>query len=213
VSVDAVVAEFFRQNSSIGFVVVLVFPPTRVNTFTGVTKELKITGRIYANARSSNVPAVEGLLALINRGLAELPQPVDTPRDALYWLGRLEANEGRTMNTLTQGGGMMSQTIAISARKIQELLAGRMTPQELFSEYERPGSSFQNPFERALQQGLLMDAINLTKAPDGDDDLLEIKFGFPDPAISELEVSKPRLASRLSNLLTRSFGRLVRRVS
>jgi hypothetical protein len=34
-----------------------------------------------------------------------------------------------------------------------------------------------------------MEAISLTKAPDGDDDLLEIKFGVADPAISKLKVN------------------------
>ena len=187
ISVDEVIAEFFRQISSVSFVVILVFPPTRAEPFTGIVKELKITGRIYTNPRSSNALPAETLLSLINRGLATLPQPTATPRDALYWIARSEANEGRTIGTITHGGGLMSQTIKMSARKIQELLAGRMSPQELLSEYERPGAPFQNPFERALRQGLTMEAISLTKTPDGDDDLLEIRFGVADPAISKLK--------------------------
>lgn len=189
VSVDEVIAEFFRQNSSVSFVVILVFQPTRAEAFTGIVKELKITGRIYSNPRSSNAPPADKLLSLINQGLAALPQPTATPRDALYWIARLEANEGRTIGTITHGGGLMSQTIKISARKIQEVLAGKITSQELFSEYERPGERFQNPFERALRLGQTMDAISLTKIPDGDDDLLEVRFSVPDPAISKLKVN------------------------
>lgn len=47
VGLDETIAEFFRQHSSVAFVVVLVFPPSRVDAFTGVFKELKITGRLY----------------------------------------------------------------------------------------------------------------------------------------------------------------------
>jgi hypothetical protein len=67
--------------------------------------------------------------------------------------------------------------------------SSRVRPQELLSEYERPGAPFQNPFERALHQGLTMEAISLTKTADGDDDLLEIRFGIADPAISKLKVN------------------------
>jgi hypothetical protein len=189
VSVDEVIAEFFRQNSSVSFVVILLFPPTRAQPFTGIVKELKITGRIYTNPRSTNALSAETLLNLINRGLSALPQPVATPRDALYWIARSEGNVGQTIGGITHGGGLMSETIKMSARKIHELLAGRMTARELFSEYERPSSPFQNPFERALRQGLTMDAITLTKTLDGDDDLLEIRFGIADPAISKLKAS------------------------
>jgi hypothetical protein len=32
-----------------------------------------------------------------------------------------------------------------------------------------------------------LEAVSLTKQPDGDDDLLEIRFGLADPAISKLK--------------------------
>ena len=49
------------------------------------------------------------------------------------------------------------------------------------------GGPLQNPFETALRQGLTMEAVSLTKQPDADDDLLEIRFGLADPAISKLK--------------------------
>jgi len=41
-------------------------------------------------------------------------------------------------------------------------------------------------FETALRQGLTMEVVSLTKQPDGDDDVLEIRFGLADPAIGKL---------------------------
>ncbi len=72
--------------------------------------------------------------------------------------------------------------IKISARKIQELLAGRMTPGQLFSEYGRPDSPFENPFSMMLKRGLTIQSVSLTRVPEADDDLLEFRFG-PDAAI------------------------------
>jgi hypothetical protein len=188
IGLDEVIGEFFRQYSSITFVVVLVFPPTRAEVFTGIVKELKIRGRMYVNPRAANTLSGTAIIDLINRGLAELPQPTATPRDALHWIGRSAAHQGPTMGTINYGGGLMSQSIKVSARRVQEMLAGKITAQQLFAEYDQPGRPFENPFERALKLGLTMDAIALTKNPDNDDDLLEIRFGMTDPAISKLTV-------------------------
>lgn len=79
-------------------------------------------------------------------------------------------------------------TVRMSARKVQKSLASKMTAQELFAGYDRPGEQLDNPFERALNLGFTIEAISITKQPDQDDDLIEIAFGFPDPAISKLKV-------------------------
>jgi len=187
VGLDETIAEFFRQHSSVAFVVVLVFPPSRVDAFTGVFKELKITGRLYSNRRAANALPGEELIALINRGLAQLPQPVATPRDALYWIGRARGHEGQTHANIQYSGGLMTGSVKLSARQIQEVLAGRTTAQELFAQFDHPGRPFQNPFEMALRQGLTMESVSLTKQANADDDLLEVRFGLADPAISKLK--------------------------
>jgi hypothetical protein len=184
VSLDHVIGEFFRQNSSIAFVVILVFPQMYVEAFTGLVKEVKITGRVYSNPRAANPVPGKTLIELLNRGLAALPQPVARPHDALHWIARSDAHEGQTIETFTQGGTMFK----MSARKLQEILSGKITVQEYFAGYDTPGKKMENPFRRALERGLTMDAINLAKNPDIDDDLIEIRFGPPDPAISRFKV-------------------------
>jgi hypothetical protein len=48
---------------------------------------------------------------------------------------------------------------------------------------------FENPFLQALKSGLTMKPATITRVPDADDDLLEIHFGAPDPAIKQFTVS------------------------
>ena len=177
-SVHQVVEEFFRQNSSISFVVVLAVPPASATTFAEVVKKLRTTGDVYVNPRAKSVLNSDALLALFNRALSHLPPPSATPQDALYWIANADAHEGTPIHTLTQGGGM----IKMSARKIQEVLAGRMTPEQFFSDYGPPGSSSENPFARMLKQGMTIQSVSLTRVPEVDDDLLEFRFG-PDAAI------------------------------
>jgi len=181
---DEVIAEFFRQHTSIAFVVVLVFPPARVHPFEGVVKERRITGQIYSNPRAAVPVVAEAILALINQGFATLPAPTATPMEALNWIDRSAPYEGQSIGIITHGATM----VKMSARKIQEVLAGRMTAQELFAEYTRPGGARDNPFERALKAGLTMVATQITQVPDCDDDLIEIAFGLPDPAIRKFKV-------------------------
>jgi hypothetical protein len=185
VSVDQVVNEFFRQNSSVSFVVILIIPPASSVTFEGVAKKLQITARVYVNPRAKNALNSATLMALINRTLSHLPSPSATPQDALHWIANGDAHEGTPIHTLTQGGSM----IKVSARKIQEVLAGRMTPEQFFNDYSRPDSPSENPFSKMLKRGLTIQSISLTRVPEADDDILEFRFG-PDAAVRKFVAAK-----------------------
>jgi hypothetical protein len=185
INVDQVVKEFFRQTSSVGFVVVLVVPPASSMAFAEVVKTLRMTGDVYVNPRAKNALNPAALLALVNRALSHLPPPSATAQDALYWIANADAHEGTPIHTLSQGGSM----ITMSARKIQEVLAGRMTPEQFFSDYGSPGSPSENPFARMLKQGLTIQSVSLTFVPEADDDLLEFQFG-PDAAIRKFVAAK-----------------------
>lgn len=190
-SVTDVIGEFLRQNSSITFVAVLVFPPTRSEIFSGLIKERRITGQLYVNPRVVNLQPPNNLLELINRGLAHLPEPAATPRDALRSLRRDLAKNTGYFDTITHGGSLMSESVKISSRRVQELLAGKLTAQKLFEDFDRPDRKFDNPFLSALRRGLTMKTITLIKNNDLDDDLLEFWFGPPDPAVGKLSIKEP----------------------
>ncbi len=192
IGLDEVVGEFFRQNSSIAFVGVLVFPPTRAEAFTGVVKELRITGRIYVNPRATRQVPEGPLLELLNRGVAALPLPTATPRDALYWIARSKPHTGKTIGVLQVSGGIMGQSVKMSARKMQEILSGEITADQHFASYGRPGEPVDNPFTRARKAGLTIETIKVTKLADSDDDEVEVWFGLPDPAVARFKVNNPK---------------------
>ena len=177
VSVDQVIKEFFRLNSSITFVTTLTFPPNTSVTFAGVVKALRIDCQVYVNPRAKNPVDQAALMEVIKRSLARLPPPSATPQDALYWIANGDPNQGEPIHKITHGGGLMSQSLKVSARKIQEVLAGKITPEQFCGEYAQPNSPFENPFSRALKLGLTIQSVTLTRVPGADDDLLEFKFG------------------------------------
>jgi hypothetical protein len=99
-----VIEEFFRQYSSISFVAILKFPPTQHHIFTGLIKELRITGELYSNPRTAKPLEPDQLLALINRGLAHLPTPAATPHDASILLPMPRRMRGTPLiSLLTEG--------------------------------------------------------------------------------------------------------------
>ena len=81
--------------------------------------------------------------------------------------------------------------VKMSARKIQEILSGKITADQFFADYARPGEAAGNPFARALNMGLTIKAVKFTRLPDTDDDEVEIAFGPPDPAISKFKLGRP----------------------
>ncbi len=185
ISIADVIHEFFRQTTSVSFVGILTFPPPEPGPFRGVVKKFHITLRLYMNPRAKKPLDEKALRNAINRAFTHLPAPIATANDALHWIKTAEANEGMPIHNLIYGGS----AVKVSARKIQEVLAGRMTPRQFFENYAHPNSPFENPFARALKQGFTIQSVTLTKLPDADDDLLEFHFG-PDAAIRKFESNK-----------------------
>jgi hypothetical protein len=99
-----VIEKFFQQSSSIGFVVILKFPPTQNHIFTGLIKELRLTGELYCNPRAAKLFEPEQLLTLINRGSATCP-PLWLPRmmHSTFWPMPRRMRETRLMSLPTEG--------------------------------------------------------------------------------------------------------------
>jgi hypothetical protein len=185
VSIDQVVGEFFRQNSSLSFVAILTFPALPSINFAGVVSETRVSCRVYSNPQAKCPLNAELLVSLFNKGLTHLPAASAKPHEALHWLAHSRAHEGRPIGSMSHGATLMSQSLKISARTIQEMLAGRITPEQLFSKYARRDEAFENPFLKALNQGFTIESVKLTRVPTMDDDLLEFEFS-PDAAIRRI---------------------------
>lgn len=134
-------------------------------------------------ARSPRVTddIIEAVRVLLERSVREIPTPMaDACNAALrceekgYGLGK-------------HGGYQMSgNMIKISARLVQELLAGDVSV-ERFAEFHGWGNGpedMPNPFARSLRRGELISTINVIDCEDEDDNQFEFRFGPPDPAVS-----------------------------
>ena len=76
---------------------------------------------------------------------------------------------------------MSSNQIKISARVVQVLLAGKLTPEQL----KEGHADFVRLLENTLRQGRSITAARLEPPTDEDDDWIVLEFGEPDAAVSE----------------------------
>ena len=84
-------------------------------------------------------------------------------------------------------GTRAPKEIRMSARTLQELLAGRL-PHKLFNErFNRPNEV--NIFERQLRMGCLLESTTIEKHPDEDSDEIVFRFGEPDPTAADFFIS------------------------
>ncbi len=84
---------------------------------------------------------------------------------------------------------MSATRVTLSARTVQELLAGKTTHENFGKHY---AGSIPNPvaaFAAALKAGRLIESVSIEKCSDRDDDWLTFHLSKPDPAVSAFKVS------------------------
>ncbi len=124
---------------------------------------------------------IEAVRVLLERSVREIPRPMADACNAA--LRCKEAGFGLGNHGGYQMGG---NVVKISARLVQELLAGDVGA-ERFAELHGWGmgpDDMPNPFGQALRRGEMISAINVIDCGDEDDNQFEFHFGPPDPAIS-----------------------------
>lgn len=179
-----IATEFLRKTSAVDFVLLATIE--KRNPFDAFLRDYIMNYELIAapvRGRSSRVDdgVFEAVHGLLQRSIQAIPMPMADACNAVLRCQEKDYGLGK------HGGYQMSgNTIRISARLVQELLAGRVTP-ERFAEFHRwgtePGGG-PNPFERALLCGELVSAINVIDCGDEDDNQFEFHFGPPDPAVS-----------------------------
>ena len=87
---------------------------------------------------------------------------------------------------------MSRDSMKISARAVQELLAGTLSEEEFLKQHQMvPTEDHKwswNPFAEALKTGRLIDRVTIEKCPDSDDDWLIFHFSGEDQAIAKFKV-------------------------
>ncbi len=82
---------------------------------------------------------------------------------------------------------MSLSRVTLSARAVQELLAGKISPEDFRKRY----GSAPNPvtaFAGALKAGRVIENVSVERCPEQDDDWLTFHFSKPDPALAPFQV-------------------------
>lgn len=186
-----IVEAFFKNNSSISFVVTLWVEQVHNVFNNAIHRQLGL--KLFTNPDARFALSNE-LVKVLQEIPTLLPKPVN---DALN--GTLRIEEGKYGEGQSNYGGYKvssgknSISVRISARALSELLAGRVNPIQFAKDHgfaSTTGAGMINPFESALCMGFVINEINVEKLPDNDDDWVNFKFQGPDAAISPFCVPK-----------------------
>ncbi len=182
-SVRDIVLDYFRQNSSLSFVLVLSIRLKSVMEFSVGPKNLEYDVRFFTNSTARcQIPGT--FAALAGKLETVLPQPMRTPLNARHHLEWLRKTRRWFDGDSHEGGWQMSdRTVKISARSVMDLLAGRET-QERFQHIHNFGE--HNPFESMRRRGRVIKSVRVEQSniEEDDDEWLVFEFGESDPAIS-----------------------------
>jgi hypothetical protein len=185
-SASDIVARFFKDHSVSAVVFVRVERKMLSHSFAFGRPFLQID--VIEN---SPLPGefARGLRSLSSQLAVAIPQPDD---DVLNAINHLRWKNRRLGLSNSGGFEMNRDSVKMSARAVQELLAGRMTPETFQKEHafvpaEGRTWSF-NPFELALKNGRLIEDVTIEKAENEDDDWITFFFSSRDAAIDSFRI-------------------------
>lgn len=181
VSLLQIAKEFFRQFSTIDFVIALSFKQQINGIF---EHKNSINNSIKSYYREDN-EQMRHVGSIIGKASDFFPRPIKMPINARRLAGKSDYGWGN------HGGNCVSdRSIKLSSREIMEVLAGRRSVEQMNKDCnwsaksgEAPGNLI-NPFERQLSKGRLPTKFKVHSGEDENDDWIEIEFLDTDPAIS-----------------------------
>jgi hypothetical protein len=171
---EEIVTEFFRQNTSVTFVLAL-WVPQRAHGVMPYKSDLYEnpvgTRRLGSGSRSA-------LLKLHT----QLPKPLEDGVNAVNQLKFWRWKKGKYFFGFRQETRHM---VKISARVLMQYLAGEIDRQE-FRDALHDANEVLPVFARRLKNGQLVTNIALCREPTEDDDWVVFQFGEPDPALAPI---------------------------
>ncbi|HWT01581.1 MAG TPA: hypothetical protein VN256_15140 [Pyrinomonadaceae bacterium] len=184
ISTEMVIREFFRQNKSVAFVL-LIFIDIQGDVDAG-KRRYEVKTKLYENELHEALS--EDLRAKLFTLDRLFPIPVIDARSAVSNIkkfGKLDEGWGFYAKLIMDG----MKEVKISARTLLGLLAGTINQQQFLEDYgfvpdKENTLPSRNPFAINLEQGKLITEINLEKSEHEDDDYIVFKFGETDAAIS-----------------------------
>jgi hypothetical protein len=183
-SMSEVIREFFRQHTSVSFVVAIGIR-SRASTMSG-TFHKDLEPRLFprdADVKAAWVSELDRLIIDVTRSLPEIYQTPENAINSLKW------NRSTTRTNLYQGGSIVKgNEIRISARELLDLMAGKLD-QKRFAQHHAVGNG--NIFKTFHDHGKIIKRAQVEPRPDEDDDWIILEFETGDPAVSEFRVLKP----------------------
>ena len=189
IKLSDVVLEFFKQNTSVSFVVVLDIIDHSLKVDRILRPRLKFNYNLHTNEKS-RYPIDEQQMHRILDGFSRLPPPESSVPNAINWL-RYSPRQGRPYERFTETihYPRMKMKVGISARMILDVLAGWMTQEEFAAQLQN--GEEPHLFARARNSGFLIRTAQLHHLADEDDDIIELELSGPDPAVAPLRWPSP----------------------
>jgi hypothetical protein len=184
-----IVEQFFREHRrTVSFV--LVLEVKQEHRMIPRRHRLSVKPKLFWNPGHDSAYQTE-IVSIFNQMLETIPRLARTPLNALHRMAGKNPGEG---DSFYGGYNMTNDEIKISVRTLVELLAGKLNQQKFMEDHhfaptkERPQTlSF---FQRQIARGRTLQSVSLQKCEHEDDDWLVMKFGGPDPAVSEFRPPK-----------------------
>jgi hypothetical protein len=181
-STDGIVQKFLRIRSSVDFVYAIT-----ARRGYGSNADCSFQGQVWTRDPATR-PLIESIMSSM---LAKLPTPIFDASNAAIQAS-LKGYDGGTRANLQIAVGNKIMSVRISARRLLEILSGKLSPSEIdlvFGGSIEPDlPSLPNPFRSALAAGQMITEIGLESLEGKDDDWITIKFGDGDPAVSPFRV-------------------------
>lgn len=193
-TVEQIVGDFLRQNSSVSFVLT-VGVTTRHQRLGQPRWSYPLKLELYCQ-RALDAAHVQRLEKVVNSAASQIPSVHRTPTNALVHLTHGSPPPSRFSNhfgdwKFSEGNPMQKTEITISARTLTALLGGELEETEfrkLHCIETNNGSPSIELFQRVLNEGRQLVAVRLEPMPGEDDDSVVFSFGPTDPSKVKFKV-------------------------
>lgn len=192
-TLDNIVWDFLRQNSSIGFVIA-VGVASQHSPFGGRTQH-SLVPKLFTQ-RSVDATATQCLTDVYNAMLGHFPKVHRTPSNARYHIERGSPPTARRSDffcwfSVKPGGPMQKSEIKLSSRTLTALLAGAIDLKEFREAHCLSSNNGSPPFEPLRQfvhEGRKLESVKIEEMPGEDDDLVVLTFGPVDMAAVKFQM-------------------------
>lgn len=173
-----IVEQFFRNNTSISFVVLVWVADEGWVMTNDQRREIQVA--VYSSAVADHKLS-QTTYKLVQKAVNSLPKPISTAINAVR---AVESENEKGGASFYGGWSMKEKQIKLSSRTLVDLLAGRIEQEQFFKDHGSDSFNVRNFFNKQLANGRMITELAIESTDEKDDDWIVIRFENPDPAIS-----------------------------